>query len=384
MSVKERLTEDVLRDRIKAQIERLEKNDLLVYDVTAGFGFNKLLVKINNLHPEYYTIWNENDEGEVANLIKYSSLENVIDWIIKDATSYTPKLLKNKYIKMEEDWEFDNMDIIKYIDLYVCMERFDNSIEENEFLAGAKEALDEEINSNLEYVKVTLGDVNGEVAIVPIFEEVNSIPGLEGVPANEFLENSFDRDYLDGMSFYVIDEAHRIRHTILGEISTINADLKKFADRWGFEKAANKKSTPMAEGLGYAYVDKRGNEKVDLEYNDLHVEFNYGPMDWDTGVGTEEFDQDIDYTYTVDKNDISEFLVDLDNLYETDKEFAAFIDADDYDGYYGYIDQHFDELVEKYYDKILEHFRDNAEREAAKEIDPEDYISYPDYDDWGD
>ena len=112
MSVKERLTEDVLRDRIKAQIERLEKNDLLVYDVTAGFGFNKLLVKINNLHPEYYTIWNENDEGEVANLIKYSSLENVIDWIIKDATSYTPKLLKNKYVKMEEDWKFDNMDII--------------------------------------------------------------------------------------------------------------------------------------------------------------------------------------------------------------------------------------------------------------------------------
>ena len=374
----------ILRDRIRSQIEKLEKNDLLVYNATTGSSFNKLLVKINNLHPEYYIIWNENYEGEVANLIKYSSLENVIDWIIRDAASYTPKLLKNKYIKMEEDWEFDNVDITKYIDLYVCMEKFDNPIEENEFLAGAKEALDEEINSDLEYVRVTLGEVNGEVVIVPIFEEVNSIPGLEGVSASEFLENSFDKDYLGGMSFHVIDEAYRIRHIILGEISTINADLKKFADQWGFEKAVNKRSTPMTEGLGYVYVDRRGNEKVDLEYNDLHIKFNYGPIDWDTGVRTEEFDQDIDYTYTIDKNDISEFLVNLDDLYETDKEFATFIDVNDYDGCYSYIDQHFDKLVEKYYNKILEYFREDAERKAIEEINPEDYIPYPDYDDWGD
>ena len=50
---------------------------------------------------------------------------------------------------------------------------------------------------------------------------------------------------------------------------------------------------------------------IELEYTDLPVTFDYGPMDWETGYGTKEFDRDINYTYKIDKNSVEEVILDL-------------------------------------------------------------------------
>lgn len=373
MEIRKTLTEDMLRDRIKAQIEKLEKNDLLVYDVAAGFGFNKLFVRINNLHPEYYTIWNENDDGEVANLTKYSSIENVIDWVIKDAISYAPKLYKNKYIKMEEEWNYGDSNI-NYIDTYVWKDNTLDIIEFNEFMAGLKEFIEENL-SDYEYIKLEVApyeEKEGYYMIIPVFESIDLGDGE--FPAYEILSTRFENDYnvpdtdKNMVKTYIKD--------VLKDIKYINEDLKKLKS-WGFKKIKDADDfNHRVFKESYSYIDNKGKEKVDLEYSGIHYETDYGPMDWETGTGKKYISTDIDYTYTVDKQDVEEFFADFlvgkDSVYDS---------IEDYDEYYKYIDDNFDDLMDKYYDDVLKHFASDAEEEAYENTDPEDLEYYPDYDD---
>ncbi len=119
-------------------------------------------------------------------------------------------------------------------------------------------------------------------------------------------------------------------------------------------------------------------EYIELFYPDLHVEFDYGDVDWETRRGKEEFDQYVEYTYKIDKDSIKEAIL---NIIPEDKYQEITNSASDPDNEldiaYKYISDHFDELFNQYQDEILDEFRDDAEEEARKTINPEDYGYIP-------
>ena len=91
-------------DAIRKDIDALGDGDLYIYSVADKF-FPKLCVKRNDTNPEYIVLWNEGEEGNVANLVKYSSPDNAVYWIKHTADSYTPEKQTGKYIKISEDLE---------------------------------------------------------------------------------------------------------------------------------------------------------------------------------------------------------------------------------------------------------------------------------------
>lgn len=111
-------------------------------------------------------------------------------------------------------------------------------------------------------------------------------------------------------------------------------------------------------------------DTVELYYTDLHVEFEYGPMDWETGRLEKDFDEIIEYSYPADKTSVEEVIGDL----MPDEEYERLVgDSDNDDAFWKYIEDNFDELFEKYEDKILEAFRKDAEEYAAKNYDLDYY-----------
>ncbi len=116
-------------------------------------------------------------------------------------------------------------------------------------------------------------------------------------------------------------------------------------------------------------------DTIELYYPDLHIEFDYGSTDWETGRGTKEFDEYVEYTYVVDKNDVREAIANL----IPENEYGDIVNGseDEYEAIYDYIDEHFDELFDKYEEEILNIFRSKAEMEAYDKIDPEDYENSP-------
>ena len=97
------VTEDKDSDKenVRSAIEALSNGDVLVYKV-ADKSFPELYIMRNSEKPEYLVLWNESDEGEIANLVKYSSVDNAVYWVINTAISYTPKKLKNKHVSFKE------------------------------------------------------------------------------------------------------------------------------------------------------------------------------------------------------------------------------------------------------------------------------------------
>lgn len=89
------------KDSVKGDIEALSDGDILVYTV-ADKDFPELYIMRNSEKPEYLVLWNENEDGEVANLVKFSSVDNAVYWVINKATSYTPRKLTNKHITFQE------------------------------------------------------------------------------------------------------------------------------------------------------------------------------------------------------------------------------------------------------------------------------------------
>ena len=106
-------------------------------------------------------------------------------------------------------------------------------------------------------------------------------------------------------------------------------------------------------------------KKVDLEYHDLEVDFSrqIAADDWTDECYT------IEYTYSVPQGEVAdtiweEFLTeedvvdapgDLDYLYEHDDAWQSFLST------------HFDSLFKKYYNEILDHFRESAESEVQSD-----------------
>lgn len=89
------------REAVRSDIEALSDGDVLIYEIADKY-FPELYIMRNSEKPEYLVLWNENDEGEIANLVKYSSVDNAVYWVINKANSYTPRKLTNKHITFQE------------------------------------------------------------------------------------------------------------------------------------------------------------------------------------------------------------------------------------------------------------------------------------------
>lgn len=282
---------------------------------------------------------------------------------------------------VKENWDYSDPGI-KYVDSYKWKDDTLSEMELNDFLSGIKDVLDEMCwNNELVSLKIMPAREEGSYVIVPVFDDVD-IMDIGLVPASELLGPNFKHDYnLDNANALSKEEYEHFLDVLKEEIAAVNKSLEQEMPSFGFRKVENAvKIRPLVEGR--VSLDPFNYKQVDLDYDDLRYEGDYGPRDWETGEGTRYVDREISYTYKADYNEVAEFLVDLDDLYNTSKEFAAAVDADDYDGYYGYIDAHFEELVDKYYDDILEHFRDAAEKEAWENVSVEDVLGYDEYGEW--
>ena len=111
---------------------------------------------------------------------------------------------------------------------------------------------------------------------------------------------------------------------------------------------------------------------VELYYPNLHVSFDYGDTDWETGRGKKEFDQYIEYTYKIDQDSVEEVIL---NLIPED-EYQEIDPHDEVDAAYEYIEANFDKLFERFEHEILDYFEQDASEEAARNIDPDDYDSF--------
>ena len=98
---------------------------------------------------------------------------------------------------------------------------------------------------------------------------------------------------------------------------------------------------------------------VDIEYEDLHVEFGYNKTDVDMW---DEFEDDISYTYKADKGFVVELIAD----WFYDEPDCPLSDDASSSTIYKYVEDNFDSLFERYGDKLREFFREDAERDAAE------------------
>lgn len=73
LKIKEMLS--VNTSTIEKQLKELSNGDLLVYPVIHSFGYNKLCVILDGVDSGYYTIWNENEDGEISDLTRHSSFD---------------------------------------------------------------------------------------------------------------------------------------------------------------------------------------------------------------------------------------------------------------------------------------------------------------------
>ena len=101
--VKSTIRESADKDKIKKDVEELSTHpfDVLIYK-TADKDLPKLYVKRNYDYPEYYMLWNKDTNDDFANVVKFSSLDNAVYWIMHTAASYEPERLVDKYRGIEE------------------------------------------------------------------------------------------------------------------------------------------------------------------------------------------------------------------------------------------------------------------------------------------
>lgn len=125
-------------------------------------------------------------------------------------------------------------------------------------------------------------------------------------------------------------------------------------------------------------------ETVDLDYTGMYIDVctrRGNPTGYyNTSIGGWLPDDDdtctvkINYTYTVDKNDVLEFLADMCIEHEfTEKQIKDH--DDDWDEFVDtYVNDHFNELMEKYHNQLLDYFYEDAYDQAEEE----NYNSYYD------
>ena len=105
-------------------------------------------------------------------------------------------------------------------------------------------------------------------------------------------------------------------------------------------------------GMGESFDMK---DKVTLYYDDIEVHGYYGPVDWETGIPEKEYDMTIDWEYEVDRDDIFVYLQEFvaeESPELSDEEVERIVS------------ENFDALVDKYYQQLLDLYRDYAEDDA--------------------
>lgn len=274
--------------------------------------------------------------------------------------------------KINENWDYGDKDR-NYIDLYAWKDDTQDNIEFNEVTAALKEFLQSDFTDYESLINLELvpwEEKRGYFKIIPIFGEVDLVGYT--IPAYEVLNKDVEKDY--NLSEIEREDVQDAREKLINNIEEINRKLPELQS-WGFKKykTGEKFNTDLINE-GWSYKDKHGLEVVDLEYYDLPYEAYYGPMDWETGVGKNYINTIIpSYVYTADKQDIEEFFANF--LYEKDPEYTS---IEDDEKAYEYISQNFDNLMDKYYDDVLEEFKENAIEDAYNKHSPEDFEYYPD------
>ena len=125
---------------------------------------------------------------------------------------------------------------------------------------------------------------------------------------------------------------------------------------------------------------KHIKDDFDLEYEDLpitvyrktHEASRYEPAEY------AEDEIEVSCTYTVDDDEVMDFFADHWESYEELSQFDATEEGNA--AFQKYLEEHLEELFEKYSDDIYEHFEDAAREYAEDNYDPSD-DDY-DYGDW--
>lgn len=276
--------------------------------------------------------------------------------------------------RLKEDWNY-NSDISKYIDQYKDendRDNFSDDLDYHNFYTSIKDEISD-LNNDLFYFQIDV-DKEGKASDylnIKVYDRELDYP-FDGLYASNVLDPVFRHEF--ELNEEQLADYLELYNKLTEEINYINAGLEEILTSYGMQRVrkGHKLRAPTEINLVEAFhVDDR----VYLTYPDLKIDVTYGPKDWDTGMGIEEFEGEIEYDFPVDKQDIEEFLADF--LYgRGEEEFDKLVDAEDHDGYYSYIDTNFDRLLDKYYDDVLEAFRDKATEHAIEHIDFDEYFGH--------
>lgn len=117
----------------------------------------------------------------------------------------------------------------------------------------------------------------------------------------------------------------------------------------------------------YSKMEEDMNDVVELNYDDLDVEVEYGETDWTTGEKVKSHSDIVSYTLELEKPEV---IVELQELFaEEHPELPdAQVDA--------FVEENFDELFEENYQYLLDKHRDQAIEQATEKyainFDPSD------------
>ena len=265
----------------------------------------------------------------------------------------------------------------KYITIYRLYDTIgDDIFERGRYLNFVEDFINNEINPKFDYVNLYVDNSGEDDIIAPEFIMVDDIVGLEPIPAYEFLSSEFDKKYLDGASEETIRDAEYVKEAVKNELFEIRKLLRANIGDYGFVLKTEK----LTEGKTYSnievYTDRDGKEKADLQYEDIEVdiiEWNSNPWanpGWDYEV-TDTYR--VDHTYTVDLEDIIDYI--YENI-DWKKEDPDGILTYDEDTLVAYIKENLSRLVDEFEDGILDYYREDAEQEARDEFE----VPEPDYD----
>ena len=247
--------------------------------------------------------------------------------------------------------------LTKYIPKYVYKLNLENEdMPLRSFISAMKDDLTF-VNDEMGIVKFTIAKEDANTLyIAPMVDDIVVTIGLSNYTLAEVMDENFYIDYTDNSELFDTDY-----EDVIGEVNRDFGDaryrIKEFAKDWGF-----KEETEVKESL----TEDR-DSTIPLEYNDLHVEFYY-----DFRGREEEFDDDISYTYEVERSDIEYALA--DDILATDPKFVTMSD----DEYFKYIKENLDTLIDLHYEELLEYFRDDAEYEARERMSEEYQPADPD------
>lgn len=167
----------------------------------------------------------------------------------------------------------------------------------------------------------------------------------------------------------------------MGESIINNPARQKSTDEYG-KKEVDKRHIVKEKETHLSEATEK--ETVDLDYTGMYIDVctrRGNPTGYyNTSIGGWLPDDDdtctvkIDYTYTVDKKDVLDFLADMCIEHEFTEEQAE-DHYDDWDEFVDtYVNDHFNELIEKYHNQLLDYFYEDAQDQAEEE----NYNSYYD------